>query len=258
MYGIDISNYQKALDIKSLKSEFVIVKATEGIGYTDPSFENFCNQLENTDKLVGFYHFARPDKRNDAQDMMKEAEWFLRIVQSTKLYDKSILVLDWEREPFDKEVWLQTWLEYVYNTTGKIPFIYGSRSKLKSWENWAIMNAYPIWMAVWPSIKRYEEGVNPGLNLPKVSFEYQIWQYSNIGFQNGKENINIDLDYSSITKEEWHRLANYEEKEEITEDMQWAIDCGLFVGYPDGKYHPKDPLTREQMASVLRRYNSGC
>ena len=32
--------------------------------------------------------------------------------------------------------------------------------------------------------------------------------------------------------------------EVITEDMQWAIDNGIFAGYGNGKYVPKDPLTR--------------
>ena len=35
--GIDISNYQRGLDVRTIKADFVIVKASEGIGYEDPS-----------------------------------------------------------------------------------------------------------------------------------------------------------------------------------------------------------------------------
>lgn len=49
------------------------------------------------------------------------------------------------------------------------------------------------------------------------------------------------------------RIEN-EKKEQLSDDMKWAIETGLFVGYGDGKYGPKDNLTREQLATVLRRY----
>lgn len=45
-------------------------------------------------------------------------------------------------------------------------------------------------------------------------------------------------------------------KEELSEDMQWAIETGLIQGYGNGQYGPKDYLTREQLATVLRRFYS--
>lgn len=254
MYGIDISHYQKDIDIKSLNSDFVIVKATEGIGYTDPSFTNFCSQLEQTDKLVGFYHFARPDKRPTISGMQQEAQWFLDVVQSTKLFNQAILILDWEKEPFNNESLVKAWLKYIEKETCKIPFVYGSRSKLNSWKDWSILDDYPIWMAIWPNKTRYEEGVCSGLSLPTAYFQYEIWQYSNVGYQKGK-NFNIDLDYTDMTREDWLKHFAKYIKENISADMQWAIENDLFIGYPDGLYYPKDPVTREQLASVLHRYN---
>ena len=35
--GIDVSNYQRGLSISRIVADFVIVKASEGIGYEDPS-----------------------------------------------------------------------------------------------------------------------------------------------------------------------------------------------------------------------------
>ena len=45
-----------------------------------------------------------------------------------------------------------------------------------------------------------------------------------------------------------------EAPEVITKDMQWAIDNGIFTGYGNGKYNPKAPLTREQAATILKRF----
>lgn len=45
-----------------------------------------------------------------------------------------------------------------------------------------------------------------------------------------------------------------EAPEVITKDMQWAIDNGIFTGYDNGKYVPKAPLTREQAATILKRF----
>lgn len=67
------------------------------------------------------------------------------------------------------------------------------------------------------------------------------------------------MDYSDLTSEVWNKLSGKKKeeaiKEVISDDMQWAIRNKLLVGYGDGKYHPKDNLTREQVASLFRRYN---
>ena len=35
LHGIDISNYQRGLRIADIQADFVIVKASEGVGYAD-------------------------------------------------------------------------------------------------------------------------------------------------------------------------------------------------------------------------------
>lgn len=37
-------------------------------------------------------------------------------------------------------------------------------------------------------------------------------------------------------------------------DIRWCMEHGLFKGYPDGSFRPDKPVTREELAVVLRRF----
>lgn len=258
MYGMDISSYQSKLDLTKGNYDFAIMKATEGVGFTDKSFHNFAVQLTKLGKLVGCYHFARPDLHGTISGMEEEADWFIKTVKDEGLLHKAILVLDWEKEPTDREDLVQAWVLRVENQTGVTPFIYGSRSKMNGWKNWWAMSHCPIWMAVWPSIQRYQVGANPGLTIPRKTVNWSIWQYSSTG-KYPDFSGNVDLDYCEFNKETWLKMAGNKEdpiEEVINDDLKWAIEIGLFFGYGNGMYGPKNPITREQVASVLHRYNS--
>ena len=40
-----------------------------------------------------------------------------------------------------------------------------------------------------------------------------------------------------------------------TDAIRWAAEQGIVEGYPDGTFGPNDPVTREQMATILYRYS---
>ena len=258
MYGIDIYNYQKNIDLTAGKYDFAIIKATEGVGFKDKSFHKFAVQLTKLNKLIGCYHFARPDLNTSVSGMEEEADWFINTVKSEGLLNKAILVIDWETEPMDREDLLNAFILRVENQTGITPFIYGSKYKLNSWKNWWAISHCPIWMALWPSISRPSTGIDPSFTKPDKTVNWTIWQYTSVGtYPNYKGNV--DLDYCELTVEEWKKLAGVKTEpvkasEVITEDMQWAIDNGIFTGYGNGKYAPKEPLTREQAATILKRF----
>lgn len=256
MYGIDISTYQKKIDLTKGKYDFAIIKATEGVGFADKAFHNFAVQLTELDKLVGCYHFARPDLHWTVNEMKKEADWFVQKIRDEGLLHRAILILDWEREPTDREDLVKAWVLRVESQTGIVPFIYGSRSKMNGWKKWWAMSHCPIWMAVWPTIKRYQAGVDPGITAPSTDIDWKIWQYSSTGAYPGFSG-NVDLDYCKFDRETWLKMAGHKEesvKEVINKDMEWAIESGLFTGYGNGLYGPKAPLTREQAATLFRRY----
>lgn len=255
MFGLDISSYQKNIDLKKGKYDFCIVKATEGFGYKSPSFNMFVNELSKLDKLMGFYHFARPDLNKGYLGMIKEAQYFVSTLELSNLIGKGILVLDWETEPMDNQELVTAWLHEVKRLTGITSFIYGSSSKLTSWKEWKILNEFPVWVAQWPNL-----GYRPicGDAIKKTTSydgKWKIWQYSDNG-QYPQFDGGVDLNYTSMTHEEWISMATGMDNEYISPDMEWAIQNKLILGYGDGTYGPKDAVTREQLASILRRFDS--
>lgn len=40
------------------------------------------------------------------------------------------------------------------------------------------------------------------------------------------------------------------------QDMRWADEAGLIKGYEDGSYRPTQPMTREEVAALLHRYDA--
>ena len=87
MHGTDQSNWQPN---QITEGDFIICKATEGCGYVDPTCDAKYQMNKAAGKLLGVYHYARPDLGNSAE---AEAEFF---VNNIKGYIKeAILVLDW-------------------------------------------------------------------------------------------------------------------------------------------------------------------
>lgn len=260
MYGIDISNYQKGIDLSAANYDFAIIKATEGINYIDKSFKNFAVQLTELGKLIGCYHFVRPDLHPTIYEMEQEAENFVNAIESVGLAGKAILVLDWEKEPFDNEELVYAWLARVHATTCVKPFIYGSKSKLTKWKKWEICKIFPIWMAAWPTISPNKVG-GPiiGKIQDKSVIDWKIWQYSSNGIYPGV-NCNIDLDYTDMSREEWikygkrHIIENQQESD-LDTAFEWAKRNKIIFGDGDGDYRLKDNITREEAIAILYRYN---
>ncbi|KAI1332264.1 glycoside hydrolase family 25 protein [Xylariaceae sp. FL0255] len=74
--GFDISNYQPTVDFKSAYSSgarFVIIKATEGTDYIDPSFSSHYTSATSAGFIRGGYHFAHLDTSSGAT----QATYFL-------------------------------------------------------------------------------------------------------------------------------------------------------------------------------------
>ena len=55
--GIDISNYQRGLDLAQVPCDFVICKATEGTTIVHNTCDPWIQQAIKLGKLWGFYHF---------------------------------------------------------------------------------------------------------------------------------------------------------------------------------------------------------
>ncbi|HXM55386.1 MAG TPA: glycoside hydrolase family 25 protein [Candidatus Dormibacteraeota bacterium] len=99
--GIDTSVFQGSPDWAAVRNsgrEFAISKATEGVGFIDPTFgRNWSEMLRVGVPVPGAYHFARPDLGNTPE---AEADFFLSVVQSvTGSVIGTLLALDIEVDP---------------------------------------------------------------------------------------------------------------------------------------------------------------
>lgn len=200
--GIDISKWQAGIDLSKVDTDFVICKATEGVGYTDKNCDGFYQQAKSLGKKLGVYHFARPDLRNTA---VAEADWFIK---ETKGYHKdAMLILDWESGDLGNVTWAKQWLDTVYEKTGVKPVIYMSASVMSSYDWSSVANAdYGLWVANYGSNNgTAQESVFDRYPLKYWNF-YALWQYTSTGKLSGYSG-NLDLNYFSGDKEAWDKYA---------------------------------------------------
>ncbi len=202
MNGIDISSWQRGIDISAVSCEFVIIKATEGTSYVNPYYNQMFRQAESLGKKLGVYHYASGLKVED------EAEYFISNVRDC--IGKAIFVLDWEiQNAIDKTDWAKQWLDYVYAVTGVKPFIYMSNSVVNDYDWTDVASAgYRLWNAGYYA---YGEpmGYNPKAPLLGGTGAWEaatIYQYTSEGRLDGYNGY-LDLNVFYGDEREWSRYA---------------------------------------------------
>lgn len=200
LYGYDMSKWQN--NVVSDK-DFMIVKATEGNGYVDPTCDAKYQMNKAAGKLLSHYHYARPDLNKGTDGALSEARFF---VNNTKNYfHESIPALDWEQPGTTSQVsWAKAWLDEVYRLTGVRPLIYMSASVVNG-NNWAsIANDYGLWIAGYPAAYNVSDPPVPTVNaMPYKTGAWKfwaIWQYSS-GL--GK----LDHDIANMDATGWKKYA---------------------------------------------------
>lgn len=178
IHGIDVSKFQEqiaweevqTMKVKNIQLGFTFIKATEGIGNTDPQFKRNWKNAKESGMIRGAYHFFIGSK-----DGRMQAENFI---------DKVALqpgdlppVLDAEQlngnspEEFRKEA--KEWLDIVSNYYRVTPIIYTNVDFYKKNLGEAFNN-YPLWVAHY-----YER------DQPRIERDWLFWQHSDEGRVNG-------------------------------------------------------------------------
>lgn len=153
-FGADISSHQTSYQNIVKDNEFIIVKVTQGVNYTNPLSTAQSALAEKLNKKVGYYHFMEAGVDTTAQ-----AKYFLAQVGADAKKDGYLLVLDYEadgekatsksftgNEP-------KVFMDYVYKQTGKRMVFYtmGSWAGGAGRFNWSDINKdYPLWLAAYP------------------------------------------------------------------------------------------------------------
>lgn len=216
MRVIDISNWQKSLNLLSLQGEIdgIIVKATEGVNYINPSCDKHIQQAISMGLPFGFYHFAR------ANDPVTEADYF--ILHTKGYFNHGIPVIDWEG---DQSVdWVNRFVARIKEQTGVNPWIYANPWRFNQGK---VDYECARWVAGYPN------GITNNFNnIPKMPYTVDglvaCWQFTSSGRLNGY-NGNLDLDIFYGDTQAWDKYAN-------TEHVLPSDNIDVTPKYSGGKY----------------------
>ena len=212
LMGADISKHNGEI---ITDGDFVIVKATEGIGYVDPRFEENIQKALDNNQLCGVYHFARPDTNLPTV----EAEHFVETIRP--YLGKVMLVLDWEQEEeISNTVWVSAWMWQVYQMTGVRPVLYTSASVAQYYDWTGISSQFDLWVACY---------VQDSADIPQQEIPYDlsawrtiIWQYSTAD--------SLDHNISSLTTEEWQSRCVATDDRSSGADLTELLPLSLYAG----------------------------
>lgn len=218
MRGIDVSSHQAGLEPENVDADFIIVKVSQGVTYTNPFWRDWAERTLASGKRLGLYHYA------DGGDVYAEARFFLE--NAKDFIGKAILALDWESDQNDRfwahAQWTKPWLDYVKDSVGITPFLY-----LSAGVQGLNDTGYPFWIANVP-----ENDTPTGYqDIPwnEGRFNCKILQYSWNGWIDGYGS-NLDIDKAYMTPEEWDKYAGkYEEDEVKPCIIKWAGSDKLYM-----------------------------
>ena len=197
--GIDISHHNytvlKADGLYKLHEKavlgFVMMKASEGVSFTDPRFNEYIRAIGEADIMndfvqAGAYHYARPENNAAAA----EARHFVDIVG--RYAGHMVYALDVEGRALEVpniDEWSIEWLCEVQRLTGVKPMIYLQRSALSKFKETA-SGDFGLWLAAWTRTK-------PARTDP--------WRFMAIWQNNG---LNLDTDYFFGSPDQWRKYAS--------------------------------------------------
>lgn len=223
--GIDISSYQSSINISALETtDFVIVKATQGLTYVNPCYGRHANDTLKAGKLLGVYHYA------GGNGAAAEADFFW---SRFKPYaGKAIPVLDWEgyqNSRFSQgPAWVKPFVERFHALSGVWPLIYMSKSVCRSY-NWSwVAERCGLWCAQYASNSRTDYQSKPWTDSKGCGAWKQmtIYQYSSKGRIAGYGS-DVDINLAYLDADAWGRIATGGQKQETADKMD------LFPGTDD-------------------------
>lgn len=203
MNGIDIASYQTGIDLSVVPCDFVIIKATEGVNYTNPDFTRAYTQAKEQNKLIGIYHYA------NGAGATAEADYFLSVV-GDRVGD-AILVLDWEQggnSAFGNVSYAKQWLDRIYAQTKVRPLIYMSKSVTYGYDWSAVAPNYGLWVAQYADNNPTNYQSNPWTDTNGYGAWSSpvIFQYTSTGRLSGwSGNLDLNLAYMDATA--WAKYA---------------------------------------------------
>ena len=211
--GIDISWYQRGINIAAVPADFVIVKATEGTGYTNPCFREQADATLNSGKLLGIYHYI------SGGNWQAEAEYFVNTVKD--YVGRAVLALDFEsgdNSAYGDTAYLQQCAQTVYNLTGVHPLLYGSQRDYGRLAGVSKATNCGLWIAQYPNYTRTGYQDKP---WNEDAYDCAMRQYSSAGaLPNYGGNLDLDKFYGDRTA--WLAYAKSDKQQTAAEQEPMA------------------------------------
>ena len=206
MNGIDISGYQAADIPLAVPADFVIVKATQGMWWSN---NNYTLQLANADrtgKATGVYHFA------NGGNALDEADFFVNAVSAR--VGRSTLNLDWEQclaygrygcatvnPNWGNPNWIRQWVNRVHDRTRVWPAVYVQRSAV-----WQVPSDVRAHCMLW--VAQYANSLPTGYQSSPWNGGASgegITQYASTGYLNGRGPLDLNRFYGD--RSAWQKIA---------------------------------------------------
>lgn len=211
MMGIDVSGWNQTNDIDKANPSFLIVKATEGVGYKSDGLYNHVNAWRTRCAVTGFrpytgfYHYARPDYGNTPE---AEVDWFMHTINAIPgvwgLYP--IFALDWEGAALSYgPTWAYKFLTALKKKIPGTPFIYMSSSVTRAYDWSKVAGIARLWVAAYCNI----ETDTPDIRHWK---HYSMWQYTDTPY---------DKDFFMSSGVAWENLSGTAKQSET--GKQWKV-----------------------------------
>ena len=207
LHGIDISDWQRTIDISELdeRCEFVIVKATGGTGFVNDYWERQVQQVLDSGKLLGIYHYAY--EKGYEGSAREEAEHFLSQVRKYK--GKFVPALDVEANAlYLDQSWYKEWMDTVAGELGSNCLFYSGAVAVNN-SGWDSISDRPLWMASYLYKYFYIEGFldDPdNIHGSGPWDEISIYQYTGTGSLEGYIG-DLDLDIFYGSRQDWERMC---------------------------------------------------
>lgn len=197
MNGIDVSGWQKGINIDAVPADFVITKATQGKSYVNTDCDRVVQACKRLGKCWGFYHYI------DGSGVEGEAQFFVNNCKN--YFGEGVPCLDWEatqNSAWGNNDYLQRLTARVIELTGVPPLIYASASVYP----WTIAKANNC--GAW--VAQYADNDATGYQSKpwnEGAYTCVIRQYSSNGRLSGYNGA-LDLNKAYITPEQWGKYAN--------------------------------------------------
>jgi GH25 family lysozyme M1 (1,4-beta-N-acetylmuramidase)/LysM repeat protein len=197
--GIDVSNWQKGINLKSVPADFVIAKATQGTSYVSSDCARQVEQAAAAGKKVGTYHYI------SGVGAIAEADFYLNNISNW--IGKYMLCVDWEKNQnsqWGNTAYLEQLVKRIIERTGIPPMIYVQQSSMGPVKAVAQRNNCGLWIAQYANKNTTGYQATP---WNEGAYSCAIRQYSSKGRLSGYSG-DLDLNKFYGDRTAWDKYAN--------------------------------------------------